>query len=167
MAELAHLGGVGVILRDQGCGRVQVKHDGEPVVRYKLAGRDLDHIRTGIDHATHLLEASGATRIYSSHQRGISYTPRKGSRSKFLAECDAAGYGPGQSAFVSLHLMGTARMGGSPDSSATDPDGTTWDVRNLVVADGSCFPTASGVNPMISIESIAYMNASRLAAALT
>ncbi|HEY5843316.1 MAG TPA: GMC family oxidoreductase N-terminal domain-containing protein, partial [Mycobacterium sp.] len=43
MAQLAHLGGVGVILRDQGCGRVQVKRDGEPVVRYKLAGRDLDH----------------------------------------------------------------------------------------------------------------------------
>ena len=34
---------------------------------------------------------------------------------------------------------------------------------NLVVADASCFPTASGVNPMISIESIAYMNARRLA----
>jgi long-chain-alcohol oxidase len=57
-------------------------------------------------------------------------------------------------------------MGGSPATSATDPDGTTWDVRNLIVADGSCFPTATGVNPTISIEAIAYMNAKRLAAAM-
>ena len=35
-----------------------------------------------------------------------------------------------------------------------------------MVADASTFPTASGVNPMISIEAIAYMNASRLAARL-
>ncbi|MFI7665881.1 GMC oxidoreductase [Nocardia sp. NPDC049526] len=50
---------------------------------------------------------------------------------------------------------------------ATDPDGVVWDLPNVVVADASCFPTASGVNPMVSIEAIAYMNASRLAARLT
>jgi choline dehydrogenase-like flavoprotein len=62
--------------------------------------------------------------------------------------------------------MGSARMGASPESSAADPDGQTWDVRNLVVADGSTFPTASGVNPMITIEAIARLNARRLAARL-
>ena len=63
--------------------------------------------------------------------------------------------------------MGSARMGGSPDSSACNPDGETWDVRSLYVCDGSAFPTASGVNPMISIEAIAHMNARGIAAALT
>ena len=33
--------------------------------------------------------------------------------------------------------------------------------------DGSTFPTASGVNPQISIQAIAHMNASGLAAKLT
>ena len=55
-------------------------------------------------------------------------------------------------------------MGGSPATSACNPRGETWDVRDLYVCDGSAFPTASGVNPMISIESIAHMNASALAA---
>jgi hypothetical protein len=32
--------------------------------------------------------------------------------------------------------------------------------------DASCFPTASGVNPMDSTEAIAHLNASRLAAPL-
>ena len=59
--------------------------------------------------------------------------------------------------------MGSARMGGSPDLSAAGPTGETWEVPNLVVADGSAFPTASGVNPMITLEAIAHLNARRLA----
>ena len=60
---------------------------------------------------------------------------------------------------AALHLMGSVRMGGDAGPSALDPDGATWEVPNLVVADASTFPTASGVNPMISVEAIAYMNA--------
>ena len=91
----------------------------------------------------------------------------RGSVETFAAAALAEGYAPGRMTLAALHIMGTARMGGSPEMSATNPDGETWDLRDLVVADGSCFPTASGVNPMISIESIAYMNAKRLASRLT
>jgi long-chain-alcohol oxidase len=92
--------------------------------------------------------------------------PRR-DRARFMADCDAAGYGPGQCLLGSFHIMGSARMGGSPASSACDPARQTWDVRDLVVCDGSAFPTASGVNPMVSIEAIAHMNARGLAARLT
>ncbi|MBF6352935.1 oxidoreductase, partial [Nocardia flavorosea] len=85
---------------------------------------------------------------------------------EFVVAGDAAGYGPGQCAMAELHIMGSARMGGSRALSATDPDGATWEVPNIVVADASCFPTSSGVNPMVTIEAIAHMNATRLAARL-
>jgi choline dehydrogenase-like flavoprotein len=39
-------------------------------------------------------------------------------------------------------------------------------VRNLFVGDASTFPTACGVNPMISIESTAHMVARGIAARL-
>ena len=68
--------------------------------------------------------------------------------------------------YASAHVMGTARMGGSPAMSACDPTGETWEVARLVVCDGSTFPTASGVNPMISIAAVAHLNGSALASRL-
>ena len=156
-----------MLLRDRDGGEVRVGRDGQPVVRYRLSEYDPAHVRTGVDGAAQILEAAGARRIFSSHSRRVAYEPgRSGSREQFMRDADACGYGPGRCTFFSFHIMGSARMGGSPATSACNPNGETWDVRDLVVCDGSAFPTASGVNPMISIEAIAHMNASRLAARL-
>jgi long-chain-alcohol oxidase len=158
---------IGVLLRDRDGGEVRVGRDGEPVVRYKLSSFDAGHLRTGIDGAAQVHEAAGARRIYSSHAKWVSYDPgQKGSREQFMSAADAAGYGSGQCVLNSFHIMGSARMGGSPSMSACDPTGQTWDVRDLYVLDGSSFPTASGVNPQISIQAIAHMSALGLAARL-
>lgn len=164
---LEHLGLVGVLLRDHGRGEVRVGRDGEPVVRYRLTDTDVRHVRTGLDGAAQILEAAGAKRIVSAHSRLVSYEPGRGSRERFVADADACGYGAGRCVFYSFHLMGSARMGGSDASSACSPEGETWEVRNLVVCDGSTFPTASGVNPMITIEALAHLNASALVARLS
>jgi long-chain-alcohol oxidase len=155
---------VGALLRDCDGGEVRVGRDGQPVVRYRLSDYDLGHVRTGLDGAAQIHEAAGAKRIFLGHSRFVAYEPGvDGNRARFMADCDAAGYGPGQLLLGSFHIMGSARMGGSPASSACDPTGQTWDVRDLMVCDGSTFPTASGVNPMVSIEAIAHMNARGLA----
>jgi len=162
---------IGVLLRDRDGGEVRVGRDGEPVVRYKLSAFDAAHLRTGIDGATQILEAAGARRIFSSQNKWVSYDPGAGgssatARSRFMADVDAAGYGPGQVMLASFHIMGSVRMGGSPATSACDPFAQTWDVRDLYVMDGSSFPSASGVNPQISIQAIAHMSARGLAARL-
>jgi choline dehydrogenase-like flavoprotein len=159
---------MGVLLRDRDGGEVRVGRDGEPVVRYRLSAFDADHLRTGVGGAAQILEAAGARQILSSHARLVSYEPgRSGSRDQFISAGDAVGYGPGQVHLGSFHIMGSARMGGSPASSVCDPTGQTWDVRGLYVLDGSAFPTASGVNPQISIQAIAHMSSRALAARLT
>lgn len=169
MVELKHTLGVAVIVRDRDPGgTVQIGRDGEPVVRYKLSPRDTDHLVQGLVGGARIAEAAGADWIASTHHRTVSYEPgRRGSAETFEADLRTAGAAPATMALAALHIMGSARMGGSADTSAVDPDGQTWDVQGLYVADGSCFPTASGVNPMISIESIAHMTATRLAARLT
>lgn len=46
-------------------------------------------------------------------------------------------------------------MGISPKTSVVKPTGETWEVKNLYVADASVFPTATGVNPMVTVETVA------------
>ncbi|MCE5290554.1 MAG: GMC family oxidoreductase [Nocardiaceae bacterium] len=166
MQKLRTTSAVAWLVRDQGSGQVKIGRDGEPIVKYRLTGPDAAHFARGFEGAVEIMEAAGAKRIHAPHQSGLSYAPATDNRDDFIAACHAGGYGPGRCLMASFHIMGSARMRGTAADSAVNPDGATWDVPNLVVADGSCFPTASGVNPMISIESIAYMNAKRLAAAL-
>lgn len=165
MAELGNTLGVAVILRDRDPGgSVRIDRAGEPVVRYKLSARDAEHLVQGFVGAAKIAEAAGAKRIQTTHHRDVSFEPgQRGSIETFEADIRREGLRPARLALAALHIMGTARMGGAATSSAVDPDGQTWDLEGLYVADGSCFPTASGVNPMISIESIAYMTAKRLA----
>jgi choline dehydrogenase-like flavoprotein len=168
MTGLPHLVGIGVLLRDRDGGEVRVGGRGRPVVRYRVSPYDVRHVRAGLEGAARVLEAAGARRIVSSHSRWVAFDPaRDGDRGRFLRDADACGYGPGRCLYVSFHQMGSTRMGASPGTSACDPEGTTWEARGLVVCDGSTFPTASGVNPMISIAATSHMNASVLAARLT
>jgi choline dehydrogenase-like flavoprotein len=165
MAQLSHTSAIGVLLRDRGAGRVTIDREGHPVCTYSLSDFDRRHMRLGFRGAAEILETAGAKRIYSPHAKLCSYQPgENGSLETFVKDMDSAGWDNAQLALFSFHIMGTARLGDSPRFSATSPDGETWEVRNLYVMDGSSFPSASGVNPMVSIEAIAHRNASALAA---
>ena len=166
MALLPRVVGIGLLLRDRSEGEVRVRRNGSARVRYRLGAIDVEHVRTGVDGAAQILEAGGAERIFSSHQRLVSYEPGRGTRTGFVRDADAVGYGPGRCVFYAFHPMGSARMGEAARTAACRPDGELWGVRNVVVVDGSTFPSASGVNPMITIEAVAHVNASRLAAEL-
>jgi choline dehydrogenase-like flavoprotein len=61
------------------------------------------------------------------------------------------------------HILGTCRMGDSPETSVVDRDGRSWDVPNLWICDGSIFPTAGGVNPSLTIQALACRIGDRIA----
>jgi len=167
MQALPYTGGLGVLLRDHGVGEVRTGRDGEPIVRYKLTPGDVEHMRRGVRGAARVVEAMGARRVYSSHSKWVAYEPGvKGDLDSFMSDADACGWGAGQAQILSFHIMGSARMGGSRSHSVCDPTGQVWDTPGLYVFDGSAFPTASGVNPMVTIEALAHMNARALAAKL-
>jgi long-chain-alcohol oxidase len=162
--SLSRTSAIGVLLRDRDSGRVTIGRDGHPIAQYAVSGFDRAHLRRGFIGAARILEAAGARLIFSPHAKWCAYEPRRsGSLDTFTEAMDSAGWDSGRLALFSFHIQGSARLGGSPKSSATDPDGRTWETRNLYVMDSSSFPSASGVNPMISIEAIAYRNASALA----
>jgi choline dehydrogenase-like flavoprotein len=60
------------------------------------------------------------------------------------------------------HLLGTARMGDSPETSVTDRWHQSWDVPNLYIIDGSSFPTGGPVNPTSTICALALRAADYL-----
>jgi long-chain-alcohol oxidase len=160
--------GIGVLLRDRGEGRVRVDRGGRPIVHYRLSTYDAQHIRIGVEGTARILEAAGARQIVLGHAQLVDYEPgTRGSLAGFMRAVDAAGFGAGRLSLYSFHQMGSARMGGSAEDSACDPEGQVWGVQDVVVCDASTFPTASGVNPMVTIEAIAYMNASALAERLS
>ena len=166
IAQLPRLTGIGLLLRDRSEGEVQPARDGTPRVRYRLDPDDIRHVRVGLDGAAQILEAAGALRIFSSHAQLVAYEPAKDTRQQFVRDADAVGYAPGRCTFYAFHPTGSARLGPTAATSATKPDGETWEARGVYVMDGSSFPSASGVNPMITIEAIAHLNATQLAAKL-
>lgn len=64
------------------------------------------------------------------------------------------------------HLLGTAAMGSDPASSVVDAGGRCHAVANLIVADGSVFPTVGAVNPGSTIGALALKFADDLARAI-
>ena len=53
------------------------------------------------------------------------------------------------------HIMGTCRIGNTPEDSVCNKYHQTWDVPNLFVADSSSLPTGGAVNPTSTHQSLA------------
>jgi len=64
---------------------------------------------------------------------------------------------------MTVHIMGTAQMGGDPKRSVIDPNGEFHNIKGLFVADASVFPTPVGVNPQITIMALASRTAEYIA----
>ena len=63
--------------------------------------------------------------------------------------------GPHEMPLLSVHPMGTMRMGEDPRSCVVKSTGEHHGVKGLFVLDGSLFPTSIGVPPQISIYTFA------------
>ncbi|MGH7522652.1 MAG: GMC family oxidoreductase N-terminal domain-containing protein [Gemmatimonadales bacterium] len=163
MARLPRTALVGILLRDRFGGRVSVDRDGVPVVDYRLARYDRAHLRRALAGAAEVMEAAGARQIWVPLARDIGYRPAPNARADWLRRVDAAGWGPNQLLLVTFHQMASCRMGASARTSVVDAEHLVWGIRGLYVADASVFPSASGVNPMLTVMAIAHRAAGIIA----
>jgi hypothetical protein len=161
---LGYLDVGGILLRDKSSGRVILRRDGTPLWKYVISPFDQLHVREGVRRAAEVYAAAGAKEILASTIRPVRWRPggREGV-DRFLAEVDAIGYGSNQTAYFTFHQMGSARMGADPAESVVGPSNQVHGTADLYVMDASCFPTASGVNPMLTIAAIAHRGATLLA----
>jgi choline dehydrogenase-like flavoprotein len=81
---------------------------------------------------------------------------------RFLGDIERRGVIANQLPLYSAHQMGSCRLGANKRTSVADPYGEVHGVKGLFIADASGFPSASGVNPMLSVMALAYRVAQRI-----
>ncbi len=151
------------IVRDRTPGRVDVDRDGKARMRYFPAEAERRLLVRAMVEVARIHHAAGARRLVTLYTPPLLLETRDG-LDAFTAEIERRGISPNRVVLFSAHQMGTCRIGTSPRDSVADPNGQVWGVRGLYVTDASVFPSASGVNPMLSIMAIARRTAQRMAA---
>lgn len=143
--QLRRMGAAGCMVRDEGEG--SFTPDGDDVsLAYDLADADRKRLLEGLRRIVRVFFAAGARRVFP----GLAGAPLADSEAGALAllHDDVS---PKSIAIQSVHPHGSARMTGSAETGVVDPTGRVRGVERLFVTDASLFPTALGVNPMVTI----------------
>ncbi|OQS07090.1 hypothetical protein THRCLA_00889 [Thraustotheca clavata] len=167
MLQIPHLSTVFALVRDyDSVSRIVNDATGQPRVHFQLGPKDAYAMQEGLVTSANIMLSQGAVELNTSHH---SLPPLKLTTPEELAnpvECAktqewikqlrATGVAQNRTALFNAHQMGSCRMGATPAAGAVNPDGETWEIKGLYVADASLFPTASGVNPMTTTYAISY-----------
>jgi len=161
MAQYKQLVVAGLFVSDSSSGRVlQLGQRGRPIIWYKLNRLDTQRLIRGIALAAEIFLAAGARTV----EVGLPGLAEVKKAADLEALNDATRWGPEALSPTGFHPMGTCRMGPKPESSVVNLRGEAHDVKRLFVADGSVFPTCTGVNPQVSIMAFATRIAQEIAA---
>lgn len=149
MRDFGRIGSIGVQLRDHSTGSVGLANEGALRARFKLEDDDAQRVVFGIARAAEIHFAAGAVEVYPNIPRAGVLKPSD------LATFEATRFKPSELRLEAFHPMGTARISADPRRGACAADGSVNGTRDLYVADASLFPTAPGVNPMMTIVAFA------------
>ena len=147
-ALIPHLAVFGGMVHDDAGGRV--RHvGGARLMTYRMSPKDSAAVSRVLSVTAETFFAAGAREVYLPI---LGSEPCDADRFRALnldavprtrLECS------------SQHPLGTARMGTSPERAVVDPDGASWELPGLYVADGSVVPTSLGVNPQETVMAMA------------
>jgi choline dehydrogenase-like flavoprotein len=140
-----HIGSIGVQLRDLSAGSIGLANDGALRADYRLSDEDARQVVFGIARAAEVHFAAGAAEVYPNIPRAGVLRPGD------VARFESTRFKPSELRLEAFHPMGTARIAADPRRGVCAPDGSVNGAPGLYVADASLFPTAPGVNPMMTI----------------
>lgn len=163
--KFRHMNGFISVCRNRDTGRVWVDPlTGRPRLQYTPSAFDRAHIMEGNIAIAKMCYVTGATEIHAcingvkpfirdeddDEEAGVT-SPRF---TAWLAEMKRIGNRPITAVFACAHQMGTSRMSVLEHDGVVDPQGRVWGTEGLYVCDASVFPSASGVNPMVTTMAI-------------
>jgi choline dehydrogenase-like flavoprotein len=169
MADVARLSPLIAVTRDGGEGRATLTKHGHVRIDYRLDAIGVATLRHALVSMARLARAAGASDLVAvgtppAWYRRAAGNDDDGERrfSRFEEALAGFDFAPNRGGVFSAHQMGSVRMGAAQRDAPCDPwgrvraDATGHSVvGGLYVGDGSVFPTAIGVNPMITIMAMA------------
>jgi choline dehydrogenase-like flavoprotein len=114
-------------------------------------------IRRGIKETARIFFAAGAQSVTTL--RSVPQTLRSPDE---IESVDDLSLHPNEMALFSAHPQGSCRMHADGEQGPLDSYGESHDVPNLFVADASTFPTSVGINPQITIMTLATRQANEI-----
>lgn len=167
-AKYGHTAAYIALQRDRDTGRVYIEpkdpENRQLRIDYTASKRDKAGLIEGVLATARIAYVQGAMEIrpYAADippfVRSASATPAQNDElfKTWLADARRVGINnPGPARLGSAHQMGTCRMSRTKDEGVVDQSGKVWGTKGVYVADASVFPSASGVNPMVTTMGIA------------
>jgi choline dehydrogenase-like flavoprotein len=149
----------GLLLTDASAnGRVWRNVRGYPVISYNLQPLDMARAHASMVHCGEMCLAAGAKQLIP----GVVGAPFLDGGRDF-ARFRRRTLAPADVLWTSYHPLGTCKMGRDPRTSVVGLDHQLHDVPGLYAVDGSTVPGPLGVNPQITIMSMAHRAAERIA----
>jgi len=130
----------------------------DPLVTYRLTGRDRSLLRSGLARLALLMLEAGAQEVYPSF-RGAPIVRNRRDLAAMQQQFAAS-----KASVMTVHLCSSVPMGELPGLSGADSFGLVHGTTNIRVNDASLLPDAPGVNPQATVMAIAIRNVRRFIA---
>jgi choline dehydrogenase-like flavoprotein len=148
MLEYAHMSQFGVMVSDTSRGRVR-ERAGRVEIRYDLNAADTATFKRAIERLCELYWAAGAKVVYPPLDRVGEL--REGD----VDSVRRAEVRPANLTLLAFHPLGTARADARAAHGVVDENLKLRGTEGVYVADGSVVPSSIGVNPQITIMTLA------------
>lgn len=136
----------GALIEDTGTGRVKNIFNGKPILIYNLNDYDFYRAKRALSLLSRLLFEGGAKKVllpFRTLKEIISPDQIPLIFDRRIKKMDTE--------MMTVHIMGTAKMSGSPKRGVVDNWGRVYGTENIFLCDASIFPSPIGLNPMLSI----------------
>ena len=149
----------GIVVRDSNLGQIYFTNNtGKLSLKYDLGVKELKAITKGIEILGKMWFALGAKKIIVPY-KGMSVIDKEENIIKLVERILQK---PENLFIGSAHPQSGNKIGNKQENSVVNSDCKVHGFKNLFVCDASVFPTAVGVNPQITVMTVASIISSRI-----
>ena len=156
--QLEHIASFGIMIADEGHGRISFDVQGSATVLYNLTQGDADRYQRGLIAMGEICWAAGARKLWPA-----VFGPHTIESRAQWERFKRTRLSPSQLLLTSYHPLGSCKMGKDPRTSVVSLDHEAHDLPGLFIVDGSTVPGPLGVNPQLTIMAMATRAAEKIA----